>query len=386
MTETATEILAQLIGFDTTSRNSNLPLIAWIETLLARHGVPFERVLDPTGTKACLWATVGPRDVPGYVLSGHTDTVPVDDQDWATDPFALTEIGSRLYGRGTADMKGFAAVCLSKLPQMLAQPLKAPIHICLSHDEEIGCVGVRNALERIDELSPVKPIAAFVGEPTNMAVVVAHKSKWSYRVTVHGRACHSSLAPQGVNAIDAAAEIIVKIREIARRFESEGPRDALYDVPFSTAHTGLIVGGTALNIVPEHCSFEFEFRTLAGVDHQPFEDEVRAFVAREVEPWMKARDPQTGVHIELLNGFPGFDTPPESEVTGLAKRLAGRNDHTKVAYGTEAGLFVALAGIPTIVVGPGSIGQAHIPDEFIEKAELEKCGLFLDRLIDHCRA
>lgn len=382
---TATEILARLIAFDTTSRNSNLPLIEWVEAYLAGHGVPFERVYDPTGTKACLWATVGPKTVPGYVLSGHTDTVPVDDQVWATDPFTLTEIGSRLYARGTSDMKGFAAVCLSKIPAMQAAPLTRPIHICLSHDEEVGCIGVRNALARIDELAPATPLAAFVGEPTDMAVVVAHKAKWSYRCTVRGKACHSSLAPKGVNAVEAAAEVITKIRAIGRRFEAEGPRDPLYDVPFSTSHVGPIRGGTALNIVPEFCTFEFEFRMLAGIDHQPFEDELRAFVANEVEPWMKARDPATGIDIELVNGFPGFDTPPDSDATVLAKRLAGRNDHTKVAYGTEAGLFVAIGGVPTIVVGPGSIGQAHIPDEFIEKDQLARCGAFLDRLIDHCR-
>lgn len=382
---TATEILARLIAFDTTSRNSNLPLIEWVEAYLAGHGVPFERVYDPTGTKACLWATVGPKTVPGYVLSGHTNTVPVDDQVWATDPFTLTEIGSRLYARGTSDMKGFAAVCLSKIPAMQAAPLTRPIHICLSHDEEVGCIGVRNALARIDELAPATPLAAFVGEPTDMAVVVAHKAKWSYRCTVRGKACHSSLAPKGVNAVEAAAEVITKIRAIGRRFEAEGPRDPLYDVPFSTSHVGPIRGGTALNIVPEFCTFEFEFRMLAGIDHQPFEDELRAFVANEVEPWMKARDPATGIDIELVNGFPGFDTPPDSDATVLAKRLAGRNDHTKVAYGTEAGLFVAIGGVPTIVVGPGSIGQAHIPDEFIEKDQLARCGAFLDRLIDHCR-
>lgn len=381
----ATEILARLVAFDTTSRNSNLPLIAWVEDLLAEHGVPFERVLDPTGTKACLWATVGPRDVAGYVLSGHTDVVPVDDQDWATDPFVLTEVGTRLYARGTSDMKGFAAVCLSRLPEMVAKPLTKPIHFCFSHDEEVGCIGVRNALARIDDLAPVTPLAAFVGEPTNMAVVVAHKAKWSYRVTVRGHACHSSLAPSGVNAIEAAAEVIAEIRAIGRDFEAVGPRDPLYDVPFSTSHVGTIRGGTALNIVPEHCVFEFEFRMLAGVDHQPFEDRLRAHVRDKIEPWMKARAPETGIEIELVNGFPGFDTPPESDATVLAKRLAGRNDHTKVAYGTEAGLFVAMGRMPTVVVGPGSIGQAHIPDEFIEKSELDKCGTFVDRLIAHCR-
>lgn len=385
MPSTSKDILAELVSFDTTSRNSNLPLIEWVEGYLGRHGVSATRVYDPTGTKANLWATIGPRDVPGYVLSGHTDTVPVDGQDWASDPFRLEERDGRLYGRGTTDMKGFIAASLAKVPFMVAADLKAPIHLCLSHDEEIGCIGVRYALEKIDDLAPAAPVATFVGEPTGMQVIVAHKGKHNYRVTVRGKPCHSSLAPQGVNAIDYAAELILKIRDVARRFAAEGPRDEAYDVPFSTAHTGVISGGTVLNIVPERCHFVFELRMLPGQSHQPWEDEIRAFARDELEPRMQAIDPATGIDIELLNGFPGFDTPADSPVVGLAKSLAGRNDHAKVAYGTEAGLFVHMAQLPAIVVGPGSIEQAHRPNEFIETSELVKCERFLDRLIDRCR-
>jgi acetylornithine deacetylase len=379
------EILASLVAFDTTSRNSNLELIAWVEALFARHGVWFERVLDPTGTKACLWATVGPRDVPGYVLSGHTDTVPVDGQSWSADPFTLREADGRLYGRGAADMKGFLAACLAELPEMVAAPLARPIHFCFSHDEETGCTGVRNALARVDELAPVKPLAAFVGEPTEMAPVIGHKSRFDYVVTVTGRAAHSSLKPKGVNAIEAAARLIGRIAEIDARFAA-GPHDELYDVAVSTAQTGTIGGGTVLNIVPAECRFTFEFRTLAEVDPWPLDAEVRAFARDEIEPAMKAIDPATGIDIALQNGVLGFDTPLDSEAVGLAKRFAGRNDHTKVSYGTEAGLIAAIGGIPAVVVGPGSIRQAHRADEYIEIAELAKCARFLDRLVEHCRA
>jgi acetylornithine deacetylase len=378
------EILAALVAFDTTSRNSNLELIAWVEDYFARHGVWYERVLDPTGTKACLWATVGPRDAAGFVLSGHTDTVPVDGQTWTSDPFTLREADGRLYGRGAVDMKGFLAATLAHLPQMVAAPLARPIHFCFSHDEETGCTGVRNALARIDELAPVAPLAAFVGEPTEMAPVVAHKSRFDYVVTVTGHACHSSQKPRGVNAIEAAARLIGKIDEIDRRFAA-GPRDGLYDVDVSTAQTGTIEGGTAINIVPEFCRFTFEFRTLADVDPWPYDAEVRAFASEVIEPEMKAKDPAAGIEIALQNGIPGFDTPLDSDAVRLAKRFAGRNDHAKVAYGTEAGLIASIGRIPTVVVGPGSIRQAHGADEYVEIAELEKCGRFLDALVAHCR-
>ena len=384
MTDLATEILANLVSFDTTSRNSNIPLIEWVEDYLGRHGIASTRTYDPTGRKANLWATIGPKDVAGYVLSGHTDVVPVDGQAWTRNPFELTEENGRLYGRGTTDMKGFLAVCLAKVPDMVAAKLARPIHLCFSHDEEVGCIGVRYALEKIDELAPATPLGCFVGEPTSMQVVVAHKGKHNYRATVTGRPCHSSLAPRGVNAIDAAAELILAVKAIEKRLEREGRRDPLYDVQHSTAHTGTIQGGTILNIVPEACSFVFEFRMLPGDDHKPLVEELRAHARDVIEPWMKAIDPATGIEIELITGMPGFDTAPEEDVVALSKRFAGRNDHAKVAYGTEAGLFVAMAGIPAVVVGPGAIAQAHTPDEWIEKAELDRCAAFIDQLIRHC--
>ncbi len=378
---TPNDILAHLVSFDTTSRNSNLPLIDWVETYLADHGVSSERIYDETGRKANLYATIGPGDVPGYVLSGHTDVVPVDGQDWQTDPFRLEEKDGRLFGRGTCDMKGFLACCLAKVPDFVAAQLAKPIHLAFSYDEEVGCIGVQSLLRDLRE-QPVRPEACFVGEPTNMQVVIAHKSKRSLRARFTGKACHSSLAPEGVNAVDYAARFVVKLQEMAKRLE-HGPLDNLYDVPFSTAHTGTIEGGTILNIVPEHCELSFEFRVLPDENADALVDEIKDFAKSTLEPEMKARSEQSQIRFEWISQFSGLNTAQDAAVTRLAKRLAGRNDHAKVAYGTEAGLFVDIAGIPTVVVGPGSIEQAHKPNEFIAAAELEKCSAFLDQLCRH---
>ena len=374
----STDILRALVGFDTTSRLSNLPLIDWVEDYLSGHGIRGRRLPDATGAKATLWVTIGPEDVPGYILSGHTDVVPVDGQVWSSDPFTLTERDGRLYGRGTADMKGFLACCLSRVPAMAAAPLVRPIHLALSYDEEIGCVGVRDLVDELSAAS-LKPLACFVGEPSSMQVVIGHKQKRSLRAVVRGRACHSSLAPQGVNAVEYAALLAVKLREIGARLAA-GPSDPLYEVPVSTAHIGILTGGTALNIVPDRAEMVFEFRALPDQDITALVGEVIDHVRTAIEPQMQAVDPATGIDIEVFAGFPGLDTPPEAEVAVLAKRLAGRNDHAKVAYGAEAGLF-AQAGIPLVIVGPGDIAQAHRPDEFIAVDQLRRCDAFIDGLI-----
>lgn len=373
-------ILKDLVSFDTTSRNSNLALISHVEAFFAARGIATTRVPDETGEKANLIATIGPKDVPGYVLSGHTDVVPVDGQTWTNDPFALTERGGLLYGRGACDMKGFLACCLAKVDAMLARDLAKPIHFAFSYDEEVGCKGVPSLIERLVETVAL-PEACFVGEPTEMQVVIGHKAKRSYRAIVTGRTCHSSLAPQGVNAIDHAARLILKVRDMGLEL-AEGPSDPLYDVPVTTSHTGTVSGGTALNIVPDRCDFAFEFRVLPGEDADALVDEVMRFARKEIEPEMKARAPETGIAFEQISSFPGLDTAADADVTRLAKRLAGRNDHAKVAYGTEGGRFVEIAAIPTVVIGPGSIEQAHKADEFIAVSELVKCETFLDRLIE----
>ncbi len=380
--QSAKDVLTALVSYDTTSRNSNLDLISWVEGYLDRLGVAHERVYDETGKKSNLWATIGPANVPGYILSGHTDVVPVDDQAWATDPFKLTERDGKLYGRGSTDMKGYVACCLAAVPDMLKANLKAPLHLAFSYDEEVGCIGVRGMIAKLPE-RPAQPVACFVGEPTEMEVVIGHKAKRSLKVTVHGRTCHSSLAPHGVNAVEYAARVIAKIRDISDRHAKSGARDELYDVPFTTGHTGYLHGGTALNIVPDVATFEFEFRTIAADKSAVLAKEVIDYAKNELEPEMKAVAPEAGFDFEDRSEFAGLDTAENAAVTLLAKNLSGRNNHSKVAYGTEGGLF-AEAGVPTIVIGPGSIEQAHKADEWIAISELEKCGNFLDRLIAHC--
>jgi acetylornithine deacetylase len=383
MSESAVALLEKLVSFDTTSRNSNLALVDWVEQELARHGVAGVRSYDDDGRKANLFATVGPAEVPGFVLSGHTDVVPVDGQAWTSDPFVLTRRGDRLYGRGACDMKGFLAVCLSRVAEMAARPLARPIHIAFSYDEEVGCLGVPRLVERMIA-DGVHPEACFVGEPTGMRVVVSHKTKRSFRVVFTGKSVHSSLAPAGVNAVEYAARFIVFLRGIGARL-AEGPLDEGFDVAFSTAHVGTIEGGTILNIVPEHCSLTFEFRTLPDVDVDALVAETMAYARDVLEPEMRAVDPATGIRFEAISAFPGLDTALEAPVTRLAMRLAGSDEHGKVAYGTEAGIF-ARAEVPTVVVGPGDIGRAHKADEYIEIGELERCGHFVDRLIELCRA
>lgn len=378
------DILAALVGFDTTSRNSNLALIDWVEAYLTQHGVASRRIPDATGRKANLWATIGPSDVPGYILSGHTDVVPVDDQDWATDPFVLTEREGRVYGRGTTDMKGFLAACLAQVPAMTARPLRTPIHLAFSYDEEVGCLGVRDLLSWLS--GGVRPLACFVGEPTSMRVVVAHKGKRSMRVTVRGRTCHSSLAPVGVNAVEYAALLVAHIRATGVQLATAGARDPLYDIPHTTAHVGTFHGGTVLNIVPDRCVFDYEFRAISSDDPDALLAQIEHYARTVLEPDMQRIAPEAGIDFSFLSGFPGLDTPPEAPIVGLAKHLAGRNDHAKVAYGTEAGLFAGMAGVPTVVVGPGDIEQAHKANEFIAVEQLDRCVGFVARLVEHCAA
>ncbi len=377
------EILAALVAFDTTSARSNLDLVAWVEAYLERLGVASQRVYDETGAKANLWATVGPSDRGGYVLSGHTDVVPVEGQAWSTDPFTLTARDGRLYGRGSCDMKGFLASSLAAVPDMVERPLATPIHLAFSYDEEVGCVGVRGLIARLGKDLPM-PLGCFVGEPTAMEVATGHKGKRSVRVTARGKACHSSLAPQGVNAVEWLARVVAQVQALGRDFALSGPRDALYDVPHSTAHVGTFHGGTALNIVPHEASIVFEVRAVPADDPDAAVAQVLRVAKEEWEPAMRAIDPEAGFTFEVYAGFPGLDTPESDPIVTLAKGLAGRNGHCKVAYGTEAGLF-QQAGIPTAIVGPGRIEEAHKPDEYIEAAQLAACDAFVGRLVERCR-
>lgn len=381
----AVDILAALVGFDTTSRNSNLALVEWVEAYLGRLGVESRRVYNDEGSKANLIAVVGPAGRPGYVLSGHTDVVPVDGQAWASDPFTLTRRGDRLYGRGATDMKGYLACVLASVPLMLAAPLRDPFVLAFSYDEEVGCLGAPRLVEDLVTHGP-GGLACFVGEPSNMNVVIGHKSKRSFSVDVRGLTAHSSLAPRAVNALEYAALVVARIRAIGRRLAApDAPRDEMYDVAVTTAHTGTFHSGSALNIVPDFASFDFEFRGLGGADLQALVDEVLAYAGDELEPEMRAIHADAGFEFRERARFPGLETDPDAPVVALAKALARKNGHSKVAYGTEAGIF-STAGIPTVVIGPGSITEAHIEDEYIDEAELTHCLAFLARLVAHARA
>ena len=384
MNATATktrELMERLVAFDTTSRESNLDLIHFVRDYLSGLGVESTLIQDRSEPKANLFATIGPQDRPGIMLSGHTDVVPVDGQDWSSDPFRMIEKGGRLFGRGTCDMKGFIAIALAHIPELLGRGLATPIHLALSYDEEIGCLGVRHLIDLINTL-PVKPRMAIIGEPTEMQVIVAHKGKTDVTVRVRGYECHSALAPDGVNAVQYAAELISHISGMARRVAADGPFDDEFDVVHGTLHTGLVHGGTALNIVPKDCRFEFEIRNLPQQDPQPLLDEIYRFAAEELEPRMQAVHPDTGFDFDQGVQYPGLDMRPDDEAVTLVKALAGQNSHAKVAFGTEGGLFQQDAQIPCVICGPGSIAQAHKPDEYLALDQLAAGQAFMGRLAD----
>lgn len=375
------EILEQLISFDTTSRNSNLALIDHIRNYLDGLGVASDLVFDATGEKANLYATIGPDDRGGIALSGHTDVVPVDGQNWDGDPFQMQYKGTRLYARGTADMKGFIAVCLTLVPQMLARKLHTPIHLVFSYDEEIGCVGVRTLLTQLEHMEN-RPVGVLIGEPTSMTVARAHKGKLSLRCQVRGKEGHSGLTHLGVNAVEAAAEAIVYLKDMARRMKNEGPFDPELSPPYTTIHTGVIRGGTQLNIIPESCWFDFEFRHLPQVDPDALLYELQKHVEKSILPEMQAVSTHTGFEWTTSSRAPGLNTDKDADIVRLAQKLTGANTSGKLAFGTEGGLF-SDAGMPAVVCGPGNIEQAHKPNEWIELDQIAQCERFIERLIDH---
>lgn len=385
MSETSSRaLLERLIGFATVSRDSNLELIAFIQRYLADLGVESELFHNAERTKANLFATIGPRDQGGIVLSGHTDVVPVDGQAWTVDPFELTERDGRLYGRGTADMKGFIAAVLAAVPAFLAKPLRTPVHLAFSYDEEVGCLGVRSMLAEL-ERRPHKPRLCLIGEPTELKPVLGHKGKLAVRCQVHGAACHSAYAPYGVNAIEYAARLIGKLGDIGTGLARPEHHDARFDPPFSTVQTGTIKGGRALNIVPAECEFDFEVRALPNFDAQTVADELQAYADSELVPRMQAVQADTGIRLQPLSAYPGLATAPDSEAARLIATLCGSNDFGTVAFGTEGGLF-DQAGIPTVVCGPGSMDQGHKPDEFVSVEQLERCEAMLVRLAEYLQS
>lgn len=378
---TSEQILAKLISFDTTSRNSNIPLIVWIEGYLDQFKVPHLRVDYEAGSKTNLFATIGPDIAGGIVLSGHTDVVPVDGQDWTSDPFTMVERDKHLFGRGTADMKGFIAVALALVPEFLKLKLRVPIHLAFSCDEEVGCKGVRPLVDYLKH-SAKKPSAAIIGEPTLMQVVNGHKSAVRFSTEVTGHEGHSALTDQGVNAIMVAGEIIHEINKIREDLIEMGDPSGRFDPPYSTIHIGVISGGTANNIIPKTCSFNWETRLLPNFDDTYVPSRINA-VTKKLEPAMKAVSPHAGIVVEQANSVPGLAAEKDSPAEQLALHCSHTNSTHTVSYCTEAGLF-QQAGIPAVVCGPGSIEQAHKPDEFLAVSELRKCEVFLRRLAERC--
>ncbi|UZE21788.1 acetylornithine deacetylase [Pseudomonas sp. B21-056] len=374
------EILKRLIAFDTVSSESNLALIDYVRELLLSKGIESLIVKDESGRKANLFASTGPNDQPGILLSGHTDVVPAAGQAWSVPAFQATLKDERIYGRGSCDMKGFIALAIDAMLEAADCSLNRPLQLALSHDEEIGCVGVRRLLDVL-HLAPLRPMLCIVGEPTNMQFVLGHKGKGSYRALCRGQEAHSSLAPRSVNAIHVACDFIAMLREGQRRLEQQGARDADYDVPYSTVHVGQITGGKALNIVPNLCSLDFEVRNLPADNLDLFLEQMRE-QAEQIVREAKRLSGATDIEIETLNVYPGLDTHPSVEAVRFLRSFAPADTgNAKVSFGTEGGLFSQRLDIPVVVCGPGSIEQAHKPDEFVELSQMRAGERFLDGLL-----
>lgn len=372
------DILDKLVGFDTVSSKSNRELALYAEEFLQARGFQVHRITDPGGDKLGLYAERGP-DGDGVLLSAHTDVVPVEGQAWTRDPFRLTREGDRVYGRGTTDMKGYVASVLSLADRAAKVNLREPLKIALSYDEEVGCVGIQQMLDR---LAPMlgQPRACFVGEPTEMQVAVGHKGKAALRAVCHGQSGHSALAPKFVNALYLATDFVEELRKLQQIYATSGHSDPAYSVPYTTFHVGLLSGGKALNIVPDRAELTFEYRHLAADRGQEILDHITA-AADRVGRKYQAQFAQACVEVEQYNAYPGLEVADTDAVVPYAQKLAQRNTTTKVAFGTEAGFFSEL-GIPTVVCGPGSMeGQGHKPDEYLELGEVAACDAMMDRIL-----
>lgn len=372
------EMIARLIAFPTVSSRSNLDLIDWVEERLTGLGARCRRTANAEGTKANLFASIGP-DIPGgIVLSGHSDVVPVEGQTWSSDPFTLTERDGRLYGRGTADMKSFLAIALALAPEFAARPLRRPIHLAFSYDEEVGCLGVGGLIEDMSANLPL-PALAIIGEPTDMRLVTGHKAVHAFRTSITGRPAHSSQPHRGAGAIFAAGRMIEKLWQLGQ--EKRQHSDPRFEPPYTTVQVGTIEGGTALNILPGACSFVWEYRSLPGDDPTDIHRRMEAFAQEEVLPALREFAPEADIVTEAIAAVPPLTPEREGAAEALVRRLTGANESRMVAFTTEGGLF-QQAGLSTVVCGPGSIDQAHQPDEFIELSQVEACTAFLRRLAD----
>jgi acetylornithine deacetylase len=380
----ALEMIDRLIALPTVSRDSNLGLIETVRDYLAGLGVRSQLIYDASRSKANLFATLGdtPRQAGGLVISGHTDTVPVDGQTWTTDPFVAAHRDHRIHGRGSADMKGFIAIALAWVPKFLAAQDRLPLHLALTYDEETTFLGVRGLIADLAERG-IAPAGCIIGEPTDMQAIVAHKGKRDFCCRVRGRDTHSALAPHGVNAIEYAARLIGYIRGVAERLANDEPRDARFAIPHSTLQTGTISGGIAVNVVPRDCEFTFEMRNLPATSPDELEREIMRYAERELVPEMQRVAADAQLTFERGMDVPAFGIAPDAPLVRWAQRTA-RTAHLgagAVSFGTEASVFHE-AGIPTVVVGPGSIEQAHKPDEYISYEQVAACEAFFARMID----
>ncbi len=374
------DLVHKLVSFATVSRDSNLPLIDFVADYLDGLGIASERFASEDGTKANLFATLGgPPDVPGIILSGHTDVVPVDGQDWSMDPFKVVQRDAKLFGRGTADMKSFLAVCLALAPEIQAAALSQPIHIAFSYDEEVGCRGVPKMIEALAGRTPV-PRACIIGEPTNMKVVNAHKGICAFRTRITGREAHSSDTEFGESAVLAGVRLIGFLGEIGDEMKSRGDASGRFSPPYTSINIGVINGGSAINIIPNHCVFDWEYRPLPGIEIDEIVNRFTAFAENTVLADMRANFPQAAIATEILAKAPALMPQENSPAEELVLRLTGQNEAASVSYATEGGLFQE-SGIPAVVCGPGSIDQAHRPDEFIELSQIEECTGFLRSLV-----
>lgn len=373
------DIFEQVMLFDTVSSRPNIDLMLYVQSVLAEAGIASLLIPDAEGGKANLFATTGPAGIGGVMLSGHTDVVPVEGQIWTVPPFALTEMDGRYYGRGAADMKGFVACAVAAMVDAAQRPLKVPLHLALSYDEEIGCMGVRSLIDLL-AASPVQPRFCIVGEPTGMQVATGHKGKIALRATCIGREGHSALAPMALNALHLAADFVNAIRTLQARVAESGLTDGDYDVPYTTLHVGKLNGGVQVNIVPNTAVIDFEIRSLAGEDTDALIAAVQAAAEAIIAP-LRADFPEAAIRIERLWDYPGLGTASDAAVVNFVKSLTGANGTIKVAFGTEGGLFDARLGIPTVICGPGSMAQGHKPDEYVSIEQMARCQDMMAALI-----
>ena len=378
---TSKELLDTLISFDTTSSKSNMELIKYVEKYLLSFGIKSQIIRDKVEEKANLLAVIGPKDVSGILLSGHTDVVPVEGQDWATPPFKMTEKSGKLFGRGTCDMKGFIACVLAKIPDFVSTELQEPIHIALSYDEETGCTGVHSLIDVVNDMA-MKPRACIVGEPTSMKVVNSHKGIRHFLTKVYGHENHSS-TDRGVNAISYAAEIVTLIDQMQEEMRGRPSLVEGFDPPYATVHAGRIKGGTAANITPNYCEIEWDYRPIPGTDEDEIFNRYEKFINEVILRKMRAKSDKYGdVKTDYLAKVPCLFPETGSSAETLVKHLAEQNSTHVVSYGTEAGIFHQKGGVPAVVCGPGSILQAHKADEYVDISELDACDIFLNRLLD----